>query len=496
MKVTKVLFILIIAITFLRCDSDDITGEMTYNGSPFVRFFLLTNSNNEPFEAGDVKDNSETALEEYTHESIKPLKIPVVLTYPGLDKEITVEYSSDVTGNFDGLNVSPANLSFGPDNFTDTITVNFNKRWNADDDIKIDFVLVDTSDENVNLGHLNSELKNKNLALSLGTVNTSVSFSDNRKEIDGLVGERIEFEILFNKGFLPEEVESLQLFDQIKEFDYVLERELDLVNFSKIKYILTLNENINDDDVEYTTKLKLVEESLYQSSGNSSFWIVKPIKIPRDKKVFTASNFYNLSDPYYRTYGENWMDYNSEPGCEWTAFNTFTYPLVVPATDSMAVLYSDNGTSDTNDDVYHHAFKVGFYSPNAGRTVNSFNLKRWFTNDYTDEDKSPGFNIRDALEFFPKDGTSASEGIVKVTGQELTISNKTYEEFKIEISGSGTYQEVSEGLFEIILVLKAYSEELFGGTRESHYRIYNKNSYGGDPEPLSEGCFEPQELVK
>ncbi len=47
---------------------------------------------------------------------------------------------------------------------------------------------------------------------------------------------------------------------------------------------------------------------------------------------------------------------------------------------SIASMMYDMGTPDASDDIYHHAFRVGFNSPNATGTTNSFDLKRWFNN--------------------------------------------------------------------------------------------------------------------
>ena len=180
--------------------------------------------------------------------------------------------------------------------------------------------------------------------------------------------------------------------------------------------------------------------------------------------------------------------------CEWQAFNAFTYPVIVDKDDDNAVLYSDNGTEDDSDDIYHHAFRIGFNSNNIGRTTNSFNLKRWFNNESTNADVSPGFNIPEALEFYPKDGVSETEGTVLVIPQIITVSSKEGVSHNISISGEGTYQEISAGLFEITLEFKATNEEVFGGTQVSYYRIYNNNSYGGNPEPIDYGCVEPVDL--
>ena len=174
------------------------------------------------------------------------------------------------------------------------------------------------------------------------------------------------------------------------------------------------------------------------------------------------------------------------------------HPVVVGKDHPNAILYDDMGTLDPADDIYHHAFRIGFNSPNAGRTTNSLNLKRWFENEYTDEDESPGFNIPQALEFYPdNNGTSATSGVVKVVSQDLLISGKQGDgslvAYTLYIEGEGEYMEIRDGVFEITLELRVTNMELFGGTRLAKYKIFNTSDYD-DPIDLTEGCFQPMEL--
>lgn len=495
MKATKILLLLILVVSFFRCDSDDINGEMTYSGSPFVKIFLITDNDNNPIEADDELETNESGLEEYTHNSIKPLKVPVVLTYPGLDHEVTVDFSTDVKSGFSTYFIEPAEaVTFNSGSYTDTITIYFSERWNEEDSINFDFALESVDDASINLGQLNDELANKELSVTLGQVNTSVSFSTNRMEITGEAGEQIEFELEFDNGFIPEEIENLDLITELAGFDYTLETVINDENYETVKYIMTLNEDIQNDEVTYTTTFSLNDDSDYEPTGTTILQVVKPLNIERDNSVFTASDFYDLSDTYYRTYAELWLYDDGDEVCEWQRATMFTYPVVVDKDHDNAVLYTDNGTEDESDDIYHHAFRIGFDSPNAGRTTNSFGLKYWFDNEYTDEDESPGFNIEEALEFYPTDGTSETEGTVLVIPQIITISSKDDVSYNISISGEGTYKEVSDGLFEIELEFRATNEELFGGTQTAYYFMYNSSSYGGDPDDLTVGCIEEVEL--
>ena len=493
-KITTPLFLLI-AIIWGCEDSDKIIGETIYNGPSFLRFYLITNSNGEPIGEGDRQIGKEPS-EELVYHSLKPLKIPVSLTYPGLNKDISADYTYKTAGDFSDFTIEPTSkLNFSASNLYDTITVYFNQRWESGTETTINFELATCSDNTVSIGHLNNLTQNKTLAVSLGDVYTTATFSSNRIEITGKAGEQVEFEVLLDNGFLPEEIEGLNLFNEAKGFEYTLEKVIEDGNYESIKYIMTLTEDIQNDDVEYISTLKINEETPYHPTGNSTIQIVKPLNIPRDNAVFTASNFYNLNDPYYRIYGENWMWHSTDQICKWVAWNAFAYPVVVDKSHPNAVLYSNNGTPEEDDDIYHHAFQVGFNSREPERTiVNSFNLRRWFNNASSNPGNSPGFNITKAMEFYPKDGVSETEGTVLVISQNIIIRNLDGKKYEIAISGNGTYSEISSGLFEIILTFKAYNEELFGGTQISYYRMYNNSSYGGDPEPLNEGCIDVIDL--
>ena len=493
--ITKILIPLVLLLAIVwGCESEQIIGETIYNGPSFLRFYLITNSNGEPIGDDELEIGKEPA-ETIIYQSLKPLKIPVSLTYPGLDKDVKVKFSTNINSDFNQFTINPSDeLNFNSNKLLDTITISFEERWDASVSNSINFELIECDDNSVALGQLNDFNENKTLSVSLGNVITTSSFSTNRIEINGTAGEQIEFEVLFNNGFLPQEIETIDLFSEIKGFEYSLDRIIEEENHESIKYIMTLTNDIQNDEVTYTTTLALNEGTVYNPTGNTVLQIVKPLNIARDKAVYTSANFYDLNNPYYRTYGENWMWDSGDEVCEWQAFNAFTYPVIVDKDDDNAVLYSDNGTEDDSDDIYHHAFRIGFNSNNIGRTTNSFNLKRWFNNESTNADVSPGFNIPEALEFYPKDGVSETEGTVLVIPQIITVSSKEGVSHNISISGEGTYQEISAGLFEITLEFKATNEEVFGGTQVSYYRIYNNNSYGGNPEPIDYGCVEPVDL--
>ncbi len=484
MKAIRNIILGIVCVLIVQaCSPDDFIGETYYSGPSYLRFFLVLDSDSIPLEGGASKNNN-PSVENYTHKLIKPIKIPVALTASEINEEVTVEYSTVKTGTYSGYTQSPLDqLRFSKDKLIDTIFIEINERWDTSEVNQLEFELTKVSDPSISIGSLNSHQKNKKLTVSFGHLETTYTFPSNRKVVEGRKGEAFEFSVDFPKGFFMDELESEELFVANDGFDYTLTRNPIKKGDTQITYTCTLDEDINIDDRYYESILTLRDDLAYLAIGNKNLQIVKPLKVERDKAANPAAHFYNLNDPYYRTYGEMWIDYDADGISDWRSFTQFTFPMVVDADDPNAVLYSDGGNSDPSDDVYHHAFKVRIDSPNAGRTTNAFGMKYLFNDEYTDADKSPGFNIDDALEFFPKDGTSTTEGTVLVTSQYLTISGTSRSSYLIGIKGDGTYSEISDGLYEIILTIEYTNDELWGGKQEVHYHIYNSNVYA-EPAPL------------
>ncbi len=494
MKIINIILLTVLAVClFIQCDSDSI-GETVYSGQAYVRFNAILGKDDAILEADDNMLGNVSAAEEYTHSSLFPVKIPVALTYPNLDKEIEVKYSVDGPDE-DFYTISPAEtLNFNSNSLTDTIVVTFSDRWTSEDEFHFYFALESVSDDNIHIGTLNDSIANNTLDVTLGEVNGTFTFSDNLLEISGTEGEQTEFYVNFENGFIPEEIEGESLFSETPGFDYTLEQIIEDSNYESVKYILTLNESIDNDDVSYKSTFSLNEGLMYEATGNTSLQITKPIKVDRDVSTNPAAYFYDLSDTYHKTYGENWIYSSGDDACAWQSWNAYSYPVEVDKDDDGAILYSDNETDDESDDIYYHAFRFGFNTIVESNTVNSFNLKRWFNNESTSSSISPGLNITSALEFYPEDGTSTTNGTVQVISQSIVIGNKDGDQYTIEISGEGTYELVDEDLMEISLTFVATNEELFGGSRISYYKIYNSNNYGGDPEDIESDCYDAIDL--
>ncbi|MGY5353987.1 hypothetical protein [Wenyingzhuangia sp. IMCC45467] len=473
-------FYLLFAVLLMACSKEEVETTMV---DPHVRFHFLVSSNNQPLEYPQVSSGL-IAQSSHTHQSLVTLKIPVALSANQLKEKVTVSYEVYTENELNLVTMTPENqLTFQADKLVDTLYVNFNQRWETPQDISIKLTAV--SDETIQIGALNDAYKNDEFSLTLESVNTTYALAQNRIEIQGQQGEQVQFDVQFPNGFVTDEIDELQMFTELKGFDYRLEKISENPFKKSITYQLTLNEAIDNDEVYYKSTVGLQSTDLYATSGNTILEIIKPTKTDRDVLLNTAANFYNLSDPFHRTYGENWMDSNNDGVCSWQSFFAFTYPVVVDADDENAVLYDDLGTDDPSDDIYHHAFRIGFNTTtSATATTNSFNLKRWFTGESGSAQYSPGFNIQEALEFFPTEGTNAKSGKVLVIPQNITIGTSAGKSYNIAISGEGTYEEISEDVFQLDFELNATNQELFGGTVTSVYKIYNTSNYQ-DPEDLT-----------
>ncbi|MBO9585070.1 MAG: hypothetical protein J7574_12990 [Flavobacterium sp.] len=487
MNRTKIISALSLAvIVFSSCSKDDYRLD-SKNIDPYIRFNFMTN-NGVPLEYPSVNTTALT-LAEYENKSVKILKVPVTLTSSTLKTPVTASFSATTSGSLDTFTVKPeTELLFQGNKLTDTIFVSFDQRWK--DKQSITLKLENTSDPNIHIGNLNTAAPNNIFTINLGQVTTNYTFPINQFVVKGEVGEKVDFKVNFPNGFIPSEIETNPIFKFQNGFEYSLTHDDYGDNRSSITYHLTLLEDLQNDDARYESKITLINTPNYVASGNISLTIVKPIKSARDVKAYPASKFTDPTNAFYLTYGEHW--FNNNGACSWQTFNALTFPIIVTKDNENAILYSDKGTANPNDDVYHDAFKIGFNVASGTNTVNSFGLKRWFSNESSSAAISPGFNITSALEFFPANGNSKTEGTVLVIPQDITIGSSATNTHVIAISGEGTYKEISNGLFEISFELKLTNEKLFGGTVSTQYRMYNNRTYP-KPSALSIPC--PKEVT-
>jgi hypothetical protein len=488
MQVIKKLVVFILLFSLFTCTEEEPISFDNSIGS-FVQFRLQVKNNNNLIEA-PIVDNATTSVSSYSKDNFKELKIPVTFTTESLDAEVSVNFTTEIS-NLQGVEITPKNtLTFASEKRVDTIYIKFKQRWNTSLNPEIKLALVSSSNSEVNLGIPNNINPNNELTIGFKKLDFSYQFATpNRKEIIGNLNEQVTIDVLFPNGYVQTEIENEDLLiEEFSNFDYTLDRE-PLTNSTKISYTLTLSKAINTPILAFETRFKMTLLNDYTLIASDSFLVRKPVVIDRDNAVNTASKFYNLSNPYNRTFGENWLFDSGDNRCEWKSFFAFTYPVIVDSNHPNAILFDDLGTTNTTDDVYHHAFRIGFNSPNARVTTNSFNLKRWFTNEATNYSNSPGFNIPEALAFFPENGSSTQGGIVRVIEQDLVISGKNGNTYIIHISGQGTYQKINNDLFEISLALQAENNLLFGGIIRSKYLLYNNSNYP-NPTDINENCIQ------
>ncbi|WP_124979792.1 hypothetical protein [Nonlabens xiamenensis] len=493
MKAIKYL-ICVLLMLFISCDRDDDRAYTNEDGR-FVRFYLQTDRNNQPLEAPQI-DLGAIALNVFEKDDIKQLKIPVALTSAPLSEPVQINFNT-IADNLNGFEINPASqLSFEGSQLVDTIFVSLNERYDPSLNPQLKFELISSSDPNINLGTPNEQLPLDELTINFVDYQLTYELATpSRVDLAGTNGEEVQINIAFPNGFIDSEVDPFSLLSETQSnFIYQLTPLPNDAN-DEISFKFQVGQDFTDNDLLYKTGLILNEIPGYSRTGNPVINLLRDPITPRERSVNTAANFYDVSNPFYRTFGVNWMDFNEDGLCEWRDFNAFTVPVIVSADDPNAILGDDMGTADPSDDIYYHAFRLGFESP-VSNTTNPFNLRRWFTNESSNPDISSGLNIVPALEFYPENGNSNTMGTVQVLDQTIqigtTATNGGIIEF-ITISGSGTYQEISPGVFEIILEFNATNSRLFGGTRTAFYHIYNTNTFT-DPPLLTESCFTPLEL--
>ncbi|WP_343585814.1 hypothetical protein [Flavobacterium sp.] len=482
----KIFSILFTALLYISCSKDDykIGSEI----DPYLRFNFLVKSDNTPLEYPAVNGNL-VPQSTYENKAIKTLKVPVALTTRALKGTVTANFSAETNGASDSFSLKPANqLSFQGSKITDTIFVSFDKRWTKDQSITLKLETV--SDPDIHIGNLNTEYPNNTFKIDLTSVATNYTFPVTQYNIKGEIGEKIDFKVNYPNGFFPEEIENAEIFKFQNGFEYSLTHDDYGDNRTSVTYHLTLLEDLQNDDVRYESKLTLINIPNYTATGNINLTIAKPIKSERDVQAYPASKFTDPTNAFFLTYGEHW--FNNNGNCAWMTFNALTFPIIVTKDDPNAILYSDRGTTNPNDDIYHDAFKIGFNVASGTNTVNSFGLKRWFSNESNSAAISPGFNITSALEFFPANGNSKTEGTVLVIPQDITIGSSATNTYQIAISGEGTYKEISNGLYEISFELKLTNDKLFGGTVSTQYRMYNSKTY---PKPTALSIDCPKEVT-
>jgi len=483
MKVIKTILLVGISILFLSCEKEEDKRFIGENNS-FVRFFLLVDNNNGVLEF-PKKDGGIIAATDYTKDNLKTLKIPVAITTGNIENTIDISFNATVSG-ISNYTISPANtVSFTNEKRIDTIYIKVNENWDLTKNPQIKLSLTNSTDSSIFIGMPNESISNKELNINFKETVFPYFFNINRKEIEGINQEYFDFKVLFPNGFIPSEIENISLFSAPSTFKYTIEKK-PITKEDEVEFTFTVDENLAEDS-SLDTSLSLVEIPNYVKGINNFLDINKPIKVDRDG--VPVINFYNLNNPFYRLFGEYWRPDDDIPGsCEWFSTSVFPKPVIVDKDHKNGFLFSDNGTpNDESDDIYHHKYKLGFVGNFAPIGTNPFAIKNLFEGERSD---SPGLTLPEAIEFFPKNGNSASEGIVNVISQRIIIVRSSdLKAFTLPISGSGIYELVdsSSNLWKITLEIYVDATSINGEIVKRDYILYNNRNYP-DPDPLPTNC--------
>ena len=495
MKAIKTLTILIFGIIILiSCNPNDDSAKI-FRGDDFVRFSLVLDANDNPIEYPLIPPPAFVEESEYEKSSLTTLKIPVTLTTTRDIEDITVNFEAIYLGNVSATDFtilpSDGNLNFSNNKLTDTIVVNQLNKISNSNAGQIKLNLVSTSDSKIKLGYDRDLNSLESLIINILPTATSIYFFEKtREEILGTTGEIFDFKIIFPNGFIASEIEDVDLFGITSPFDISIVQQ-PITSSTEITYKATVNENLPEDS-SFDALLNLIEIEGYTLSTITSFQITKPSIIPRSGNP--AGNFYDLNTANYRLRGDYWRTDDDNPGrCEWFSQNVFSVPVIVEADNPDAILFDNMGTNDEEDDIYHHRFKIGFVGPNPPIGTNPFALRNLLEGE---SNISPGLNLIESIEFFPKNGNSSTQGSMTVISQ-IAVLVRTSDDtaFNIPISGSGTYQliDASTNLWRMDFEVTYDFSAINGTIKTLPFVMYNQP---GQPEPgfSSSECFEPLEL--
>ncbi|PQJ75516.1 hypothetical protein BTO13_09865 [Polaribacter gangjinensis] len=481
MKAIKYILFASFIVLFLNCEKED--DKLFSNENSFVRFFLLVDNNNNVLEFPE-KNGGLVAKSTYTKDNLKTLKVPVAITTGTIENSIQIGFETEVSGLTD-YTISPTNsLSFTNQKRVDTIYIKVNENWDLTKNPQIKLTLTNSSNPSIAIGMPNETVSNKELIINFRETTFSYSFNINRKEILGNNQESFDFKVVFPNGFVKEDIENTALFSAPSTFNYSIVKK-PITKEDEVEFTFTLNENLPDDS-SLDASLTLVDVPNYVKGNNKFLDINKPIKI--DRSGNPVVHFYNLSNPFYRLFGEYWRYNTNNLNCDWASTSVFPKPVIVSKDNPNGFLFSDNGTpNDASDDIYHHKFRLGFVGNFPPVGTNPFSLRNLFNGASVE---SPGFNLTEAIEFFPKNGNSTTEGVVNVVTQRIVIiSRNSGIAYNVPISGTGTYKLVNSGnnLWKIELEILVDCSEINGEIVTINYILYNSNSYP-DPDPINGSC--------
>lgn len=482
MKVIKNILYCTLLLLLYSCNDDDATA---INDKEFVRFGLLLDTDGEILSFPKTATNI-AEVNQYTHKSIGTIKIPVVLTAGLKDTPTDIFYEVTTEGNFTGFRISPTEkITIGAGKLTDTIRISFDSKWSDSNVNKIKLKIIRTSDEEVGIGWPNSQRKMDELTVTLGDL-TGIDFFFTKSlyQITGIVNEEILIPVRFSQPVTNNMVGTSDLIEA--EFIRVsfLDGDSERYNYSIEMLPFT------DGATEVIYKFKVLQSVAGASSiklslnrNLTNFFALGGIKVATilkssnpPRSVDVARNWYNVSEPLYRTFGKSWYADPVTGNCRWSTFNCFTKPVVVAT------------GSPFNNGLGYHKYQIAFISNNPPIGTNPFDFRRYYNNS---EVSSPGYNIDSALEFFPENGNSTTNGTVRLVPQIITLKRSSNDAtIEIPISGQGTYYfNAADNRWEMYLEVHC-DETLINGNNDVIRKmyIYSNNNNSANPPDLTTAC--------
>lgn len=365
MKAIKGCFLsLLTMVFFISCNTDDNQATFQDANLSFVRFSVQLNSDGTISEFPNTPNNPDE-ISQYELFGFRA-KLPVKLSQIPNENVVNVSFDIEDTQLTEGVDftIQPSNkiLNFQANQLTDTITVALRSINEVENFMRLR--LVDVSNPNITLGYPRNAVRLDAFELNIKPTELEYSLENNLVDNSNLQDEEIVININFSNGFFENDIVGLQLLEEVPNentnaatINYNLEQLPINTATNTVSYKYTVNQTL-ENELLYETTFQLNNIASYIINGDSKIIIRKPVETPRDNSVNTAAKFYDLSNPFYRTFGENWMDFNSDGTCSWQAFNAFTYPVVVAANHPNAVLFDDLGTTDPSDDIYHNALEL------------------------------------------------------------------------------------------------------------------------------------------
>jgi hypothetical protein len=467
-------FIAMLLFVHLACKQ----GEPIIDQS-FVRFHVMLDNNGKIIKNTlPVGNRLETAT--YIHTTFEPIKIPVLLSSNDYNEEVLVDYTVTTSGGFSNFTISPKQLKFGK-NVSDTITINFNDKWKGSGNEKIVLNLVKVSKPSVMIGWQRAENKLDRFEIGLGEIDkVNFSFQKSQYDIEGNTNEEILIPIQFSRAISQEELKNntfiIPNFDSLSlcdgkgfSFDYQL-IPVDIVGSnSLLVYKLKVLSPINGN---FKLSLKLNDKLSGFTVGSISLSTITRFT-KQNTTADVATNFYNLDDPFYRTYGKAWYKDPTMGLCRWSTFNTFTKPVAVEKNSKF-----DNGKG-------YHKYKIGFVGNNLPVGTNPFDFRRFYEGASVE---SPAYTMIEAIEFLPN--ANMNSGKVRVIPQSLKFVKTGGSALFVDICGDGTYTYNSVlKRWEIYIEVHSDESKINGKSDVIHpMYIYSNNNDATNPADLSLPC--------